>query len=578
MTRTPHHRPSRWATAIASAVALLGNASLTGCGGNGNGNDGDPPVQPPAATTISGTAATSTALAGAAVTARCVGGDLSATTDATGKYSVTLTQGMALPCSIEANGSTLVLHSLASGSGSVVANVTRITDFVVASLAGADPAAFHAGFNATAAATVTATSVTQAQARVAADLTATGLDAAAIADPLGAALTPGASTGYGAAAAQLEGQVTAGGATEAQLAAAFGAASPAASAPTTGVASLPAAQLLAAPAATCASLRSGRYRVLSPVFGAGEAANQSYVLSIDAATLKVSDETGVTDTFQASGDCRFVENAGTATAKEFVVSPAGVLVGHAVNDDGNQRLFVAFPEQAHTLAELAGDYISLGFDEANDNATSPADAVYAPSSASPSLTAAGALTGLACNGFTDCIVPTDVRTVTARSDGGFLMTDVTAGWSSLLFAYRSGGGQLMVVAISDDGSLGFVTSAGAAALPAVGDVNPTWSFFCNTAGVVTSSVTNDAFEVLSTDTAAGSWTRRSVADGHVETLAANDPRAGYVHRSATTATTDAGATVNVRDYTRLTLRGMGVVVGWQPALGTGAFVISAQKP
>ncbi len=569
--------PSCWTTAIASAVALLGSAGLTACGGSGD-DGGGTPVQPPAPTTISGTAATSTAIAGAAVTARCVGGDLSTTTDATGHYSVTLTQSTALPCSIEATSSSLALHSVAAGSGDVVANVTRVTDFVVASLSGADPAAFHAGFGSGPAAGVTSTALAQAQVRVASDLVATGLDATAVAAPLTATLAPGATTGYGAAVAQLEDRVAAGGATQAQLSAAFAMASPAAPAPSGDTASLPAAQLLAAPAADCASLRSGRYRVLSPVFGDGQAANQSYVVNIDAATLQVSDETGVTDTFQANGNCRFAENAGTATAKEFVVSPAGVLVGRALNSDGNQRLFVAFPEQVHTVADLAGDYVALGFDETNDNATSPADAVYAPGSGSPTLTATGTLGGTDCNGFTDCIVPTDVRTVTARSDGGFLMTDATAGWSELLFAYRSGGGQRMVVSIADDGSLGFVTPAGDAVLPQVGDTSANWGFFCNTAGVVTSPASDDAFTVQSTDTTAGTWTRRNVADGHVETMAVNDPRAGYVHRPAATATTDAGATVNVRDYTRLTLRGMGVVVGWQPALGTGAFVISAQKP
>jgi hypothetical protein len=481
---------------------------------------------------------------------------------------------MALPCSIEASSGGLVLHSLGAGSGSVVANVTRMSDFVVASLAGADPAAFHASFDADAAAGVTASAVAQAEARVATDLTAAGLSAVAVADPLGAALTPGASTGYGAAVAQLEGQVATGGATQAQLAAAFAAASPAAAAPTADEASLPAAQLLATPAANCASLRSGRYRVLSPQFGDGAAANQSYVVNIDAATLALGDETGVFTTFRANGSCRFVDDA----AREFVVSPAGVLVGHAVNDDGRQRLFVAFAEQSHTVAELAGDYVSLGFDEVDESATGPVDAVYAPSSGSPSLAASGAITGLDCNGFDDCIVATHTRTVATRDDGGFLMTDVTAGWSQLLYAYRGGDGHLMVVSIADDGSLGFVTAAGAASVPVVDAVTASWSLWADTAAVYGGAISEDQSTVMSVDGGSHSWVRRSDVDGHVETLFLDQPRAGYTHRAEGTATTTAGTTVPVRDFTRLDLRGMGVQVGWQPALGTGSFILSVRKP
>ena len=125
-------KPSRWYAGLAVVASLL----LAACG------DDDKGGTVPSATTslISGTAAIGVPMVGASITLRCLNdGSASATTDASGNFTVTVPTAN-LPCAISAApaGGGQSHFSVASGSGSVVANISPLTSLALA-LAGTTP-------------------------------------------------------------------------------------------------------------------------------------------------------------------------------------------------------------------------------------------------------------------------------------------------------------------------------------------------------------------------------------------------------------------------------------------------------
>ena len=132
---------------IAFVGAALISLALTGCGGGG----GSKSAASAPLTAFTGTAAVGTAISGAPVSGLCVAGTPApATTDPNGKYTLQLA-GLTLPCilsvqvpqtiSITAdpvfNGTTTLYSAVYSGQA--VANITPITNLIVANALGADP-------------------------------------------------------------------------------------------------------------------------------------------------------------------------------------------------------------------------------------------------------------------------------------------------------------------------------------------------------------------------------------------------------------------------------------------------------
>lgn len=116
---------------------------LAACGGGGSSS---PPGTPGAATdlTLSGTAATGKAIAGAIITTKCQAGTGTATTIADGTYNLVVAGGK-LPCVLQitdpADGS--MLHTVAVGSGSaVIANITPFTEMLTARVLRSEPVVF----------------------------------------------------------------------------------------------------------------------------------------------------------------------------------------------------------------------------------------------------------------------------------------------------------------------------------------------------------------------------------------------------------------------------------------------------
>ena len=164
----------------------LSTVFLAACGGGG-GSSPTPLTAGTAGTadlTVSGTAATGKAIAGATITAKCQIGTGTATTIADGTYSLVIAGGK-LPCVLQitnpADGSKL--HTLVTGSGTgAIANITPLTEMLAARALRNEPAVFFAAFDAAVAvSTVTTTTVKAAQTDVGTILTGT-VDTIALAD------------------------------------------------------------------------------------------------------------------------------------------------------------------------------------------------------------------------------------------------------------------------------------------------------------------------------------------------------------------------------------------------------------
>ena len=241
---------------------------------------------------LTGVAATGAAISGQTVEAKCSTGTGTATSNADGSYTISVTAGV-LPCVLKITPATgPALYSVASGTGSsATANISPVTHLVVASLTGGDPAAYFTGFDATAAAGVTDANVTAAVTAVKTTLLAAGVDLGTI-DVLAGTLTPATGTTAGNAYDQaldaLAAKLATAGTTLTTLTTTVAAASPAAPptapAATTGVASLPADLLLKPAASHCPALRSGSYRMVLPTKGS-TLAEQTGTITVDAQTL-----------------------------------------------------------------------------------------------------------------------------------------------------------------------------------------------------------------------------------------------------------------------------------------------------
>ena len=136
-------------------LALVVTAALAACGGGGS--------DAPTSITIAGKAAgKGTAMARATIDVKCTAGSGTIPAGDDGAYTITIAQA-SLPCVLRAAGTTDTLHSVVAGSGNTgtyTANITPLTEMVVAKVAGASPASFYAGVSATTA--VPASAVSQA--------------------------------------------------------------------------------------------------------------------------------------------------------------------------------------------------------------------------------------------------------------------------------------------------------------------------------------------------------------------------------------------------------------------------------
>lgn len=535
--------------ALSKPLALVRWAALAALTACGDGSDVPAPM--PASLAISGTAATGAAIADAPVQARCASGNGSATTAADGSYTLQV-EGGTLPCAMRvtpAGGSPL--HAVALGNGnSATANLTPATELVVARLAGSMPAAYFDAFGAAPAAALTPDAAQAAVASVEQTLQEGGVDFSAAGDLLtGPIVAAGGGNAHDQALGALSSRLAASGSTLAQVAAAVAAGSPAATTRST-VASLPAALLLAPAAPNCASLRSGKYRVV--IAENNDDAGNDELLTIDAPNLSVTESSGPGGRLVPTGVCTFKDDDGG----EYVVTKAGVAIGRARGSDGRLHGLIIFPEQKHTVAELADTWDAIGLDGTEGDG--PIGTTF-----TGTFDRNGKLTaGVQCDDAVHCVTvsPLPDLAITANAVGGFDLTNTTDGWSERLFFYRAGGGWPMLVLGSGGGHFQLATPNFGRPLPTVGRTTLNWglSIFANTTANALAQGQNT---VTSVDKANGSFTRDAVVSFSPlvtvpETLTINDPRPGYTRRPPATVTASDGSTRTRSEFVALTMTGM----------------------
>ena len=154
--------------------ALMCGLVLTGCGGGGGGGGGSS-VAP--SLSITGVAATGAAISLGTVEAKCATGTGTATTNADGSYTMNVSNGVQ-PCILRATDpvTKVELHSIVE-AGATTANITPVTNLVVANALGDDPTTAFSNFSSAAQAKVTSANITTAVTRVQAITAALGSDA-----------------------------------------------------------------------------------------------------------------------------------------------------------------------------------------------------------------------------------------------------------------------------------------------------------------------------------------------------------------------------------------------------------------
>lgn len=545
------------------SLALFFAAALSACGGGG----GSSVVTPaPSSLTLSGTATKGVVLAGATVEARCAAGSGTAITDNVGAFSLGLASG-SLPCALKVptgDGSFLYSAIGGSGAGSFTVNISPLTQIIVAQAMGVAPDTLFNEFAARVTG-VTSASLGDALTAVKAALATAGIDLANI-NPISDALVAG--NAHDLKIAALVTTLTNSGSSLEQLTETLAANSPAPTKTVSGAPSLPADRLLKPAAVNCAALRSGDYRVV--LFESslpGQYATT--VITLDATTLAVDNhDGGAPGQLIPVGTCRFTnEDAG-----EFVVSQAGVIAIRSKNDAGVYRNGIAFPEQTHSVAEMAGAWNSLGFERDSDTAST-----FHADAATVTLAADGKVSAITyCADVKNCVALTGADlpplSLSVNATGGFDFTNTspTEPYVDRIFAYRAGGGELMLVNISGGGSFSLSTRPRTNDLPTVGAVSRSFDVTvgANLRSVGRISESGNTIKTTDSTTAPQAFTRSTFGyfnNGATfatwdQSLQINQPRAGYTFRLAQTGvpTSVPNLTATNREFAALSLRGMGI--------------------
>lgn len=152
---------------LLAAVSLI--TTLAACGGGGSSTS--------PSLSIVGVAATGAAISMGKVEAKCATGEGTAITNADGTYTVSVPAG-AQPCILKATDpvSKIELHSVVE-LGATKANITPVTNLVVANALGDDPRTAFANFGAAAKEKITSANIATAVTRVEALTAALGADA-----------------------------------------------------------------------------------------------------------------------------------------------------------------------------------------------------------------------------------------------------------------------------------------------------------------------------------------------------------------------------------------------------------------
>ena len=546
-----------WSSMAASCAAL----ALVACGG---GSDSPATPSTPSSVTIAGTAAKGAVLPGATVSVKCTAGTSTATTAADGKYTVTIT-GASLPCALRVVGTDgSVLHSVVAGTGTTgtfAANITPLTELLMAKATGMSPGTFFDGFGSST--VLTTASLTQAidylKIAVAGVADLTGLN------PVSDALVAGNALDQKIDA--VVASFATAGVTLAQVTAAI-VANPAG--PTVVSAAL------APVASSCAWLKSGKYRMISPA--ESETKWRAHVLQFNAAALTVTDQDGVTRTMTSDGNCQFSVDDGEDINK-LMVSSSGMLVVHSQSKTvaTDRSLTFGLPEQSLPVSEFAGTWNVAAWDPHSGVATPG----YVTESQEVTLDATGQLMAVSeCLGLATCSVGTGPfpRFAANVTSGGFDMIENESN-NARVFMFKTLGGRAAFLFLSTDGQFAVASrKQSLGALPAVGTVSNFRQVIWNGNGTI-GALSEDSTTVTAMDTTAKTTTRLLASTNRVDMLTYDKPRDGLRYREPNSCTIN-GATNNCSEIVQVPLQGMGITltmsVGTNPI--TAFFQATVVKP
>jgi len=534
-----------------SATACAALMVIAACGGGGS--DGSNAGAPSGATKnepslqLSGTAATGAALANAHVSVKCANGNGTATTSSNGAYTLTMTGG-ALPCIINVKGTQdgveVSLHSVAeagstdsaSNTTSAAANVTPLTEMIVAKLSAGLPSDLFAAFSSANSGQVTTAQLSAAtNAVLTAIKAAVGVDLGTI-DPFKAPLVaatstnPNAGNGYDKLLDELGTKISVESLPQVVNQIADSAANG-------GTIATVIADAGKGPLAGCAVALSGKYRTVD-FFG------RTTVRDIDfkAMTYKSGDGTvNLTVTADATKPCTFAAEGlqGTDQVRyEFAVGASG-LGGYQIFNSTTQRSSVGYliPVQTHAKASLAGSWDMLQSGYVPDDGF-----VHWP----------GKLT-IAANDKVDvcdinlrnspqtCTPDAEANlTVADRTDGGMDLLEAGGGGVAQMYGYRAPSGGMVVFGTANptgantpqtEQSHFLLTRLQPIVAGAVGSKSSYYDIQFNRVGQ--DNVTQPPALGTTTLTAVdGSNLTRTRDDGRVDHTQINAPLPGYRHRDA----------------------------------------------
>ncbi|WP_373376705.1 hypothetical protein [Cupriavidus nantongensis] len=491
----------------------LAAAVLTACGGGGGDSA---PTAAPTATKITGTAAVGAALGNATVQAKCAAGSGTATTAADGTFTLSI-EGATRPCvlSVKTPDGTTLHSVLEAGTGTTaVANITPLTELVTASLAQGSTTAFFEQFDAAAQAKLTSDGLLSATQAVRLVLTGV-VDLGSVdplKDPLVAANGANAGNAQDKLLDQLGDRLEASQTTLDELSSAVGANADAAAVQTA----------LQPAAATCAGLKTGKYHVI----GLGSAAAEAGDLDAAALKLQLGNET-VPFTAVANDNCRFTVPGTNGATNTVMVAKSGIALAVPPAGPMTDLPTLLVPAQAVALADLAGDWNGLGMER--DHSGAP----YASRRVTFSIDAAGKLTkGADCSGVNTCEpwLPEELPTLSANADGSIKISDSFG--SQLAYAFKGTDGQVTVVITHDDGFM-MATKQVVRPLPVVGATNSYWDTLVY-GGLVPTLENAGTWSTIVTvvDAQTGSYTRKRVEDGRLDSWKVNSPANGLRYRAA----------------------------------------------
>ncbi|HRO60576.1 MAG TPA: hypothetical protein PK177_15660 [Burkholderiaceae bacterium] len=530
-----------------AVLAVCGAFALAACG-SGSSDDTGPGGQAEAGLTLSGTAATGLAIAAQPVSAKCIGGDGSATTNEDGSYTISVEGDASLPCTLRvttADGE--VLHSIAIGTGSTArANITPVSELIVARLAGGNPAAFFDGFDASSAGALSSESVQAAAVAIVETLKSAGVDLGDV-DVLSGELVAATAAGalgndFDRALDALQDALANSQTTLAQLIEAVAQAAPQPAQLASAVPSLPAELLLKKADANCPSLRSGTYRLLMHLDN--EEAGRATTLVFDADTSSASfpslPDAPLSTTFVADGHCKYVVRF-DGEQGQLAVSPAGVGILSLPGDSATFHTGLMFPEQTIPVSALAGDWNSLEWERGDTSE------LFTALSTEFTITAGGVLTNMKdCPGprFDVCQIEDagDAESFAADPAGGYHLVNQAYEDGARVFAYRAGGGEMMIAAVDPTNTLILATRKRAAALPEMGHGMASWAFAIKAdgtahdgaAGPIDSwtpgGMDSSNWTVTARDEAAGTFVRSNGAGTRHQPFRIDAPRQGFMLR------------------------------------------------